>query len=148
MGYYAGYLISMFFLGQIPGSIFWGWFADSYGRRSAMIIISICTINVLFRSSEYVLSIGAGSVPELLLESRHSPYSWSYGRRLGRLQDHRCRSLQRLEYHDRNGTDLRRSGHRRVGFEIISDAGSSVRSSAATFPRRKPSVRCCTTFPS
>lgn len=25
----------------MPGSVFWGWFADSYGRRTAMIAIAI-----------------------------------------------------------------------------------------------------------
>ena len=57
----------MFFLGQIPGSIFWGWFADSYGRRYAMIIISIRKPRSSFRSSQYGLSVVARSLPELLL---------------------------------------------------------------------------------
>ena len=138
----------MFFLGQIPGSVFWGWFADSYGRRSAMIIISIRRIELSFRSSEHVLSAGIGSVAELLLESRHSSSSRSDRRRFGCLQDHRRRSVQRLEHHDRNGTDLRGSGYRRVRFISVSNADSSVRFSAATFPRKKLFAPFSTSFPS
>lgn len=32
----------MYYLGQIPGCIFWGWYADRRGRKEAMIIILIC----------------------------------------------------------------------------------------------------------
>lgn len=48
-----------------------------------MIIISIRKPRSSFRSSQYGLSAGAGSLPELLLESRHSSSSWSRRWRLG-----------------------------------------------------------------
>lgn len=41
IGYYSGYLLSSFYLGQIVGTIFWGWYADQYGRRNAALIISL-----------------------------------------------------------------------------------------------------------
>ena len=28
LGYYAGYIMSSFYLGQLPGCLFWGWIAD------------------------------------------------------------------------------------------------------------------------
>ena len=42
LGYYAGYLISAFYLGQLPGSVFWGWLADKYGRKKPLTIIVFC----------------------------------------------------------------------------------------------------------
>lgn len=39
LGYYAGYLISAFYLGQLPGSAFWGWIADKYGRKKPIVLI-------------------------------------------------------------------------------------------------------------
>lgn len=41
-------MVSLYYLGQIPGSFFWGWFADHYGRRTAMIAITIGIENDLF----------------------------------------------------------------------------------------------------
>ncbi|KNB43735.1 MFS general substrate transporter [Blastocystis sp. subtype 4] len=60
VGYYAGYLVSLFFLGQVPGSVFWGWFADCYGRRTTMIVTSIGNVVCLFSlglSKNYYVSL-------------------------------------------------------------------------------------------
>ena len=33
LGYYAGYIMSAFYCGQLIGVIFWGWLADKIGRK-------------------------------------------------------------------------------------------------------------------
>ncbi|KAK8803491.1 hypothetical protein WA158_001185 [Blastocystis sp. Blastoise] len=42
IGYYSGVLTAAYSLGGIPGSLFWGWFADRYGRRKCFLISLIC----------------------------------------------------------------------------------------------------------
>ncbi|KAK8795435.1 hypothetical protein WA588_004277 [Blastocystis sp. NMH] len=39
LGYYAGYIMSSFYLGQLPGCLFWGWIADRYGRRKPLLVV-------------------------------------------------------------------------------------------------------------
>ena len=50
-------MVSLYYLGQIPGSFFWGWFADHYGRRTAMINITIgntfCIFGLGFSKNYY-----------------------------------------------------------------------------------------------
>ena len=41
IGHYSGYLISLYNLGQIPGCLYWGWHADRFGRKPALIIITL-----------------------------------------------------------------------------------------------------------
>ena len=43
LGYYAGYLLSAFYLGQLPGSVFWGWLADKCGRKKPLMVIVFCS---------------------------------------------------------------------------------------------------------
>mgnify|MGYP003262425720 CR=1 FL=1 len=40
IGNYAGYLISLYNIGQIPGCLYWGWHADRFGRKQALVIIT------------------------------------------------------------------------------------------------------------
>ncbi|KNB46855.1 tansporter, major facilitor subfamily protein [Blastocystis sp. subtype 4] len=49
IGYYSGYLLSMYYLGQIPGAIFWGWYADQH--------VNIVCISALGLSRNYYLSL-------------------------------------------------------------------------------------------
>lgn len=41
---YAGLIASFFFLGQIPGFLFWGWVADRFGRKPSLLYQSLGTI--------------------------------------------------------------------------------------------------------
>ncbi|KAK8828911.1 hypothetical protein WA538_000914 [Blastocystis sp. DL] len=61
IGYYSGYLLSAYFLGQIVGPIFWGWFADQHGRKRAMLIMILFNILCIFGlglSKNYYVSLG------------------------------------------------------------------------------------------
>ncbi|KAK8803490.1 hypothetical protein WA158_001184 [Blastocystis sp. Blastoise] len=46
LGYYSGFLSAAYSLGNIPGSLFWGWFSDEFGRRTcfltSLILCFIC----------------------------------------------------------------------------------------------------------
>lgn len=39
IGYYAGYIMSFFYLGQLIGVIFWGSIADKYGRKIPLLFV-------------------------------------------------------------------------------------------------------------
>ncbi|OAO14611.1 zinc induced facilitator-like 2 protein [Blastocystis sp. ATCC 50177/Nand II] len=58
LGYYAGYLLSAFYLGQLPGSVFWGWLADKCGRKKPLMVIvfldAICVLSFAFLQNYYV----------------------------------------------------------------------------------------------
>ena len=70
-------MISMFYLGQIPGSFFWGWFADHYGRKAAMISIigGIIFIDLII-IRKYALYFWFRLFKELLLKSFLPLSSW------------------------------------------------------------------------
>ncbi|KAK8817276.1 zinc induced facilitator-like 2 protein [Blastocystis sp. ATCC 50177/Nand II] len=60
IGFYAGYMVSLFFLGQIPGSFLWGWCADRFGRRKSGILSTIgnfVLILLLGMSKNYYFSL-------------------------------------------------------------------------------------------
>ena len=48
IGHYAGYLVSLSNIGQIPGCLYWGWHADKYGRKRALVIITFGILNTKF----------------------------------------------------------------------------------------------------
>lgn len=53
-------MVSLFFLGQIPGSFLWGWCADHLGRRKSMIFVTIGDFFLLLffgLSKNYYLSL-------------------------------------------------------------------------------------------
>ncbi|CBK23253.2 uncharacterized protein [Blastocystis hominis] len=58
VGYYSGFILSLYYLGQIPGCIFWGWYADQHGRKKALLIITlfnvICTSGLGISSNYYL----------------------------------------------------------------------------------------------
>ena len=49
-GYYAGYIASAFMLGRVVSSLFWGWFADKFGRKPALVIgcLSVAVSSLCF----------------------------------------------------------------------------------------------------
>ncbi|KAK8803492.1 hypothetical protein WA158_001186 [Blastocystis sp. Blastoise] len=60
LGYYAGYLNASFSLGNIPGSLFWGWYADRVGRRNCFLttLTGVFILSNLFGiSPNYALAI-------------------------------------------------------------------------------------------
>ena len=42
VGYYYGYIVSSYSLGGVFGALFWGWFADTYGRKTSIISCLSC----------------------------------------------------------------------------------------------------------
>ena len=42
VGYYYGYIVSSYSLGGVFGALFWGWFADSFGRKTSIISCLSC----------------------------------------------------------------------------------------------------------
>ena len=69
-------MISLFYLGLIPGSFFWGWFADHYGRKTAMLAIISGIFFQLSLYRKHTLHFWFGFFQELLFESAFPFYSW------------------------------------------------------------------------
>ncbi|KAK8827551.1 hypothetical protein WA577_007098 [Blastocystis sp. JDR] len=42
VGYYYGYIVSAYSLGGVFGALFWGWFADSFGRKTSISSCLFC----------------------------------------------------------------------------------------------------------
>ncbi|KNB45334.1 protein zinc induced facilitator-like protein [Blastocystis sp. subtype 4] len=62
VGFYYGYIVSAYSLGGIFGALFWGWFADSFGRKTSIITCLSCN-----RLGQMVLSICFGLAPNYYL---------------------------------------------------------------------------------